>query len=514
MITENPFRLIVWSIGTVVCAILWRCIFGRNHLKPLPPGPAGWPLIGNLLDMPTTEPQWTVFKRWGETWGNIMSISLLGQRMVILNSYKDAVALFEKRSANYSDRPILIVAGQEIGWDEAGVLCRYGDALREQRRAYTHLLGTRKALEQFTPIIEDQARQLLIGLLEHPQHLQRQLKRVVAALTLEITHGYHVKEDNDLVVQTVNQVMEDFSEAFLPGRFAVDLLPSLQYIPAWFPGTGWKTLVAQYKRNITLFHELSYRYVKKEMAAGTATPSFLGSILEPEMSLEKENTWKWAAAALFAAGSDTTVSAMATFFLAMVLFPEVQQRAQREIDTVIGTGQLPLASDRERLPYVNALCLEVMRWQPVLPLGAPRRNMEDDIYNGYFFPKGTTFIANAWNMLHDPEIYANPFAFNPERYLLLERKEPELDPRQIAFGFSRRICPGLQLADWNMFVQCAMSLAVFDVSKAIENGQIIEPRVEYTTLGSVSHPLPFKYSLKPRNAKAEALIRQVKLEYE
>ncbi|EMD37925.1 hypothetical protein CERSUDRAFT_73707 [Gelatoporia subvermispora B] len=388
-----------------------------------------------------------------------------GPRMVILNTYKDVVALFEKKSANYSDRPALIVCGQEIGWDQAGILCPYNDTWREHRRAFTRLLGTRKALELFTPIIEDQARQLLVGLLECPQELQRQLRRVVAALTLEITHGYHVKENNDPVVHTVNQVMEDFSEAFAPGRF--------MYVPAWFPGAGWKNLVAEYQHNIELFHDILYQYVKKQL----------------------------------------TVSAMLTFVLAMTLFPEMQQKAQREIDTVIGTGQLPAASNRDRLPYVNAVGMEVLRWQPVSPLGAPRRNMEDDIYNGYFFPKGTTFITNSWNMLHDPQIYSEPEAFKPERFIPQDGKEAELDPRQIAFGFSRRTRPGLQLADFNIFTQCAMLLAVFDVSKVVENGKVVDPRVDYTT-GGIVHPLPFKYSLKPRNAKAEALIRQTKLNYE
>jgi cytochrome P450 len=83
-------------------------------------------------------------------------------------------------------------------------------------------------------------------------------------------------------------------------------------------------------------------------------------------------------------------------------------------------------------------------------------------------------------MLRDPRTYPNPSQFNPDRYIEVEGKVPQQDPRTICFGFGRRICPGLNLADASIFVSCAMSLAVFDVSKAIENGVEITPVVDST----------------------------------
>lgn len=53
----------------------------------------------------------------------------------------------------------------------------------------------------------------------------------------------------------------------------------------------------------------------------------------------------------------------------MMCYPEAQKKAQREIDAVIGNDRLPTLADRERLPYVNALCWEVFRWNPVVPQG-------------------------------------------------------------------------------------------------------------------------------------------------
>jgi cytochrome P450 len=87
---------------------------------------------------------------------------------------------------------------------------------------------------------------------------------------------------------------------------------------------------------------------------------------------------------------------MATFFLCMALYPQVQRKAQEEIDRVVSTSRLPTFEDRENLPYVNALVKEALRWHPVTPMGAPHMATEDDIYEGYYIPKGATILWNAW----------------------------------------------------------------------------------------------------------------------
>ena len=68
------------------------------------------------------------------------------------------------------------------------------------------------------------------------------------------------------------------------------------------------------------------------------------------------------------AGTDTTVSSVQTLFLAMVNYPEVHRKAQDEIDRVL-QGRLPQLSDEADLPYISAIVKEILRWQPVAPLG-------------------------------------------------------------------------------------------------------------------------------------------------
>ena len=87
---------------------------------------------------------------------------------------------------------------------------------------------------------------------------------------------------------------------------------------------------------------------------------------------------------------------MEAFFLAMVLYPDAQEKAQAEIDAVVGADRLPEFSDRPSLPYINALVKELLRWHPATPIGVPHRVVADDEYNGCVIPGGATIFANIW----------------------------------------------------------------------------------------------------------------------
>lgn len=91
-----------------------------------------------------------------------------------------------------------------------------------------------------------------------------------------------------------------------------------------------------------------------------------------------------------------TFSIIYTFFLAMTVNPEVQRKGQEEIDRVVGNDRLPGFQDRDSLPYINAICCELLRWLPAVPLGTPRLLLEDEEYEGYCLPKGSLLLINAW----------------------------------------------------------------------------------------------------------------------
>lgn len=91
-----------------------------------------------------------------------------------------------------------------------------------------------------------------------------------------------------------------------------------------------------------------------------------------------------------------TTATVKTFFLVMCLYPEIQRRAQEELDHVVGTDQLPVMADRSRLPFINNLISEILRWAPASPMGLPHSPNRDDIFSGYYIPKGCTIFANIW----------------------------------------------------------------------------------------------------------------------
>lgn len=98
--------------------------------------------------------------------------------------------------------------------------------------------------------------------------------------------------------------------------------------------------------------------------------------------------------------------------------------------------------------------------------------------------------------------------FNPDRFLSIDGHDPQPDPHTLAFGFGRRICPGRILADNALFLNIAQSLAVFNISKVVENGKEVEPVVKFQP-GVVSHPAPYKTAIRPRSPQHEELIRSI-----
>jgi cytochrome P450 len=82
--------------------------------------------------------------------------------------------------------------------------------------------------------------------------------------------------------------------------------------------------------------------------------------------------------------------------IVVLVHPEVQRKAQMELNAGIGDDRPPVFEDRARLPYVNALCAEVQRWRPALPLALPHMASQNDVYGEYFIPKGSVVVGDAW----------------------------------------------------------------------------------------------------------------------
>jgi cytochrome P450 len=99
---------------------------------------------------------------------------------------------------------------------------------------------------------------------------------------------------------------------------------------------------------------------------------------------------------LLEAGSDTTASTLYGFILAMLIWPVIQQKAQDEVDRVVGPDRLPTIEDYDQLPYIRCCIKESLRWMPTVVLGVPHSALREDTYMGYTIPKGAMLVNNVW----------------------------------------------------------------------------------------------------------------------
>ncbi|KAF2813396.1 putative cytochrome P450 oxidoreductase OrdA-like protein [Mytilinidion resinicola] len=438
----------------------------------------------------------------------------MGQTLVILNAPRLAFELMEKRSAIYSSRPRQVFAGEMVGWEKSLGLSPNNHRFRTYRKNMSRIIGSKGLASQFNALQEAEVGHFLLHVLAKPRDLLEHIRKEAGTVILKIAYGYIAESHKkDPLIEMAGDVMDKFGRAGVPGAFKVDIMPFLKQLPDWFPGTGFKQTAREWGAALTDVTEKPYAFVRHQMAQGQKNGSFLLQLLEQGDSDEEEKFInKWSAMSLYTAGADTTVSSISCFFLAMTVFPEVQKKAQEEIDRVIGSDRLPTCADREKLPYIDATVKEVLRWHPVAPMGLPHTSTKDDVCEGYFIPKGSMLFANVWHFTHDPEVYFDSMAFNPERFLTSNGHAPEPDPRDFVFGFGRRICPGRNLAENALFLNIAQTLAVFNIGKSVENGKEVEPAIKFEP-GVVSHPAPFENSIKPRSSRHEQLIRSIEQVY-
>ncbi|KAF5316844.1 hypothetical protein D9758_017992 [Tetrapyrgos nigripes] len=256
----------------------------------------------------------------------------------------------------------------------------------------------------------------------------------------------------------------------------VDWMPWLKHVPEWFPFAGFQRDARLAREDLEVLTWVPFNKTLERINSGNSQPCYVEFCLDanPNPTPEELDHIAWTAMSAFTGGTDTTIGTLSTFFLAISLHPEVQKLAQQEIDEVIGPDRMPSLADRDRdqLPYVSALVQECLRSAPAFPYGVSHRAMKDEILDGYFIAKGSTVIANLWGILHDESVYQSPHSFEPERFLpktgtptnpnIPGRNEPGIG--SIPWGYGRRLCPGMAMADSSVWIYVASVLWAFDIS--------------------------------------------------
>ncbi|KAF7348401.1 hypothetical protein MSAN_01794100 [Mycena sanguinolenta] len=439
--------LLAFSVSAVLLAVVgvlkrWKA----TSRLPFPPGPRPRFLVGNLFDIPTEMP-WITYTEWGKQYGNIIHVQVFGQHILILNSIKAATELLEKRATIYSDRPSTPIVSL-TGWDFSFSLIPYSDKWRERRRLF-HQHFRRDAIPAYRPVYLRKIQDLLRGLLSTPVDFATHIKTLSAAIILDTMYGHDIKTIDDRFVHLTEEAGKRLTESMLPGcnfhKFAQDT----------------RDLVDKMKN-------APFDFVKQNMRNGSGRPSVLRELLERNdthrSSREQEEVMKDVAGIAYAAAVDTV-----------------------------------------RINAHQPMFREVFRWRPILPFAIPHATTDDDIYEGYYIPKGTTVLPNIWAMAHDESMYPNPDRFDPERFLNADG-QLNADDQILGFGFGRRVCVGRYAADATVWATIVSVLSTFDIAKTKdETGKEIEIEPVFAD-GVVSHPKPFQCSITPRNNIIRQLI--------
>ncbi|KAH9913275.1 cytochrome P450 [Fomitopsis serialis] len=482
------FIISAWSLS----------VKARHARPPLFPGPKAIPLIGNILPF---KRMWLTLTAYSEQYGPVYSLRVLHTHMLVLNSASEARDILEGKSHLYSGRPIprmVSLAGMDRG------VVFEGDPLRLRKaRKLLHLVLQPRELRQFDPMLAKKNDILLYGLLRSPDKLMAHIRKLTAGITLLMSHGYEVEGEHDPYVEMADITVQNFAQASVSGGFLVDWIPFLAKLPAFLPGMHFKKLALGWRQQYTDLAERGHQYVESRIAMGSAKPSLTSAALVSDLKDEREIIM-FTATQLYTADHKQSTSTLSSFFLMMMMHPDIQRRAQQEIDEVIGNERLPEYADRPQLPYVEALLKELLRCCPPIP-AVVRTPAEDDVHRGYLVPKGTIVIVNFWAMLHDKSRYDEPDEFRPERWLSRDADD-NTDPLEVIFGFGRRACPGRHLAESLLFTAIATTLAAFNIAiPSDKQGNLVKPTGEYSD-GGMIFPLPFKCDIRVRSERAKELV--------
>nr|WGZ60618.1 cytochrome P450 [Fusarium tricinctum] len=500
-------------LWVALAAIFVRLLFTGRRPKNYPPGPPTLPILGNIHLMPKRDAH-LQFRKWADEYGPIYSLILGTKPFIVLSSAQAVKDLLDKKSALYSDRQEMYV-GQTLGSGGLRLLMMgYGPTWRSFRKLVHSLLNV-TAAKSYVPYQDLENKQMMYEMIIQPDQFLQSIRRYSNALTATMVFGWRSPIYHDPKLMQLFDGFSEFADLNQTGIAALlESFPLLRKLPDFLVPVQRKAKeLHQKEKNLYVSHWLK---AKQDIANGTIKPCFCVGLAEAQ---EKGNFDDAQAAyisgTLLEAGSDTTSSTLYAFVQAMLLYPEIQRKAQDELDEAVGSERMPTMDDEQSLQYIRACMKETLRWMPTTILGAvPHAVTQDDTYNGYLIPKGAGVLNNVWGIHMDPERFPNPRLFDPERYrgdlqsLGDAAANPDASKRdQFTFGAGRRICPGIHVAERSLFLGMSRILWAFNIEPALDKeGNPILPDPDKLTQGFVCMPEEFPARITPRSKEREAMV--------
>lgn len=462
----------------LVCCCL-HLLRSRASRLPLPPGPT-------LLSRPFREKDIaTTFQKWNQRYGPVISFRVGSRTFVVLGTRQAAQDLLEKRGSIYSSRPPSVWMEKYLNKGLAAAFMPYGHEWRLNRRLHGSLLSAHHT-NAYRSLQDIQSKQLLHDFLstnDFSHCFHQYTSNVMFTLVYGKGRG---KDDNDhRRLEQINELAGFVLQGASFWTFLMDLFPILDYVPRIF--WKWRTEAARlHDRTMVVYRECCEEALTAECWNWSKEVTQKPDI----MQLPWDNVC-YSLGELYVAGIHTTKMVLELCVMVSILYPDVVCKAQQELDSMVGADRLPSFDDMKRLPFINTIISELLRWRPISPIAVPHAAIQDDEYMGYFIPKGATVIANQFGMNMDDAFFYDPSSFHPERYV----ENPDLPVS--AFGFGRRACPGHRLARSSLFIVISRLLWAFHITSANK-----EPLTEE------SSPAAVKATFRVRSPHRQKIIER------
>lgn len=284
------------------------------------------------------------------------------------------------------------------------------------------------------------------------------------------TTGKRIARDNPRLIRFL-QLLQKRSKAFDMAGGILSQMPWLRFV------APEKTGYALIKNLNSEFHTFFMEIIREHLEAyceEKSSDDLIYAFIKEMKSQEDDGATTFTLNQLimiildiFIAGSQTTSITIDLALMISMMRPDLQQKCQKEILEALGADGVPVYAERSKLPFVEAMLLEVQRFFHIVPISGPRRVLKTCELDGFTIPKDTTVLIGLQSVHMDADFWIDPEVFRPERFLD-ENMEVKNIERLLPFGAGRRKCLGDQLAKACIFTFFVGILQKFNLKPSDE----------------------------------------------
>jgi cytochrome P450 len=360
-------------------------------------------------------------------------------------------------------------------------------------------------------------KQMLVQMLDEPTRFLLNIRRYSNALKTSMVFGWRTPTYEDEKMKQLFDGFSEFAAINQTGTAAlIDFFPVLRWLPDFLlPAQKRAKGLFAVEKKLYTGHWLNAKNCIKE---GTPRPCFCVDMArQQDKEGFNDDQAGYISGTLLEAGSDTTSSTLHAFIQTMLCFPDVQKKAQEEIDRVVGKDRLLTMDDEPNLQYIRGCIKETLRWMPTTILGAvPHAGTQDHYYEGYLIPKGAGVLNNVYTIHMDENRHPDPRRSDPMRYKddFQNSSDSAASPDgmkrdHFTFGVGRRICPGMRVAERSLFLGMSRMLWGFDITPTTgPNGEPVIPNTNLYSQGFVCMPEEFAAVITPRSKERADIVRR------